>query len=211
MPLPPHGTLHCLVCIHTWQDHYSWKALGLGSNGSSLTLPLDRRYKVSHPSYCPPETCPLRTFPPMSASLCHSPSMLSLWHLWQNTSHSNSGDSSAKASKKRISCPLPLHCLCHHPPHPQKKTILSLHMSLHRLPIPYTPGQDDRQKKTTRGGNPSDFPRQSIHSLPLSHLLILGTLARGLPRIPPDTHSHPGYKSAMYSLQGTRTWIEGMP
>ena len=43
--------------------------------------------------------------------------MLFLWHSWQNTSHNNSGDSSARVLKEKISRPLPL-CPLHHLPPP---------------------------------------------------------------------------------------------
>ena len=135
MSLPPHGTLHCLAHICTWQDHHSWKALHLGSSRISLTTPLGRRYKASHPSYYPPETCLPKTSP-MFPFPCHSPSMLFPWRLWPSTSHNSSGDLSIKALRLKISHPLPLHHRCLLPPHPWRKTILSLHMPHCRLPHP---------------------------------------------------------------------------
>ena len=134
LPQSPHGHLHCLACICSWQDHHSWKELCLGSSGSILTLHTSERYKASLEATVLPETCLLRTISPMSTSSYCSPSMLSFWHLWQNTSHNNFGDSSSKVLRPKISHPRPLH---HHhflPPNPQRKMVLSLHMPHCRLP-----------------------------------------------------------------------------
>ena len=136
LPLSPHGCLHCLVCIHPWQDLYSWKEPSLGSSRSILTPPLGERYKVSHPSYCPLTTCPLTTVFQTFLSPCHLPSMSSLWHSWWNLLCNSFGLLSTKAWRKpEISHPLPLHHH-HYPPCPQRKTILLVHMKPRCLPRP---------------------------------------------------------------------------
>ena len=75
MPLPPHGTLHCPAHLHAWQDHLSWKALDLGSSGSSLTPSSGRRYKASHQSYSPSRNIPSENRLPS----VHIPLLLALY------------------------------------------------------------------------------------------------------------------------------------